>query len=212
MSKVYLALGILGVVSFATWLFFYDAAAEPGPVSFFHESIDDCTICHKPWRGVSDERCLQCHGFKGGSNQRTEIRFHEAKTECLTCHKEHQLLGTTITAMDHRILNDDLLCSTCHFDKHEGLFGEQCRECHGIKTWKVATYKHPPEDRRRCHVCHKGPQSHYNTRFWLLIVEDMGQEDIPQEDCWRCHGIYHWGHLKMEHRIPATSDEEDALP
>ena len=208
MRKIYLACGVLCVVSFAGWLFFYDAAAQPGPVSVFHESIQDCTVCHEPWRGVSDKQCLQCHGFEDGGILRAEIRFHEAEAKCLICHKEHELLGATITAMDHRILNDQLLCTTCHFDKHEGLFGKQCRGCHGIKTWKVADYKHPPEYQRRCHMCHKAPQSHYNERFWQLIIEEMAQGDIAKKDCWRCHGIYHWGDLKMKQRISSTRNEQ----
>jgi hypothetical protein len=35
------------------------------------------------------------------------------------------------------------------------------------------------------------------------MVEDMEQKDISQKDCWRCHSIFHWGHLKMEHEISA---------
>lgn len=206
MTKLYRSFGVLVVVSFAGWLFFYDAAAEPGPLSLFHKAIDDCTVCHQPWRGVSDKKCLHCHDFEGGGFVRPEIRFHGAQKNCLICHKEHRLLGTTITAMDHRILNDQLLCTRCHLDRHDGLFGQRCRECHGIKTWNVTGYRHPPEERRKCYLCHRGPQSHYNDRFWGLIVQDMAQKNILQKDCWRCHSIYHWGHLKMAHRIsPAPS-------
>jgi hypothetical protein len=122
----------------------------------------------------------------------------------MICHKEHQLLGATITAMDHRILNDQLLCTTCHFDRHEGLFGEQCRECHRIKTWKVPGYRHPVGDGTDCYRCHKGPQSHYDERFWDLIVKDMEEESIPVRDCWRCHTIHHWPHLKMEHKMSTS--------
>ncbi|WP_268750707.1 hypothetical protein [Desulfatitalea tepidiphila] len=38
--------------------------------------------------------------------------------------------------MDHALLNPELLCATCHFDPHEKLFGENCRECHVIHDWQ----------------------------------------------------------------------------
>lgn len=208
MRNVYQIFGILLVLSFAGWLFFYDAAAEPGSLSFFHEDIEDCTACHQPWKGVSDKQCLRCHEFESSGNQREEIRFHEARKNCLVCHKEHQMLGASISAMDHRILRDELLCTACHFDQHDRLFGDDCRECHGIRSWKVAGYKHPGEGRRDCYMCHRGPQSHYESRFWHLILEDMVQKDISPEDCWRCHGIYHWEHLKMEHQISPSREKE----
>ena len=201
MSKWYQILSYCFVVSFAGWLLFYDAAAQPGSLSIFHENIDECTVCHEPWKGVSPKQCLRCHTFKTHKIVRQEIRFHEAQKNCLVCHKEHHMLGPTISEMDHRILNDELLCTACHFDQHSGLFGKECRECHGLRSWKVAGYKHPPAERRDCYLCHRGPQSHYEPRFWQLILKDMGNKDISQDDCWRCHGIYHWEHLKMEHQI-----------
>lgn len=201
MKNRYQVLGMLIVVSFATWLFFYDAAAQPGSLSVFHQNIEDCTTCHEPWKGVSAKQCLRCHTFTTRSGFRQEIRFHEAKKNCLVCHKEHHMFGGTISVMDHRILNDQLLCTACHFDQHSGQFGQECRECHGITDWKIAGYKHPSEDRRDCHLCHVGPQSHYEPQFWQLILEDMPRKDISPEECWRCHGIFHWSRLKMEHQI-----------
>ena len=204
MRKTFQTLGIVSVLAFSVWLFSYDDAAQPGPLSPFHEHIQDCTACHQPWRGVSDEQCLQCHDVENLMSLRKEIRLHEAGKNCLACHKEHRILGFAISKMDHSLLNEQLLCTQCHFDRHDGLFGPECRECHGIRSWKVAQYRHPEEDRTDCYRCHRGPHSHYDERFWNIMVKDMGREFLPRKDCWQCHTIYHWRHLLMEHDIPRS--------
>ncbi len=204
MRRISQSLGVLLVVAFSAWLFLYDDAAQPGPLSFFHEDIQDCTACHEPWRGASDKQCLECHDFDDSPMLKKEIRFHEARQNCMACHKEHQMLGANISIMDHKPLNEELLCTTCHFDRHDGLFGRNCRECHGIRSWKVPGYRHPVEDRTDCYRCHKGPQSHYDERFWDLIVKDMEKESVPERDCCQCHTIYHWRYRRMEHEIPTS--------
>jgi hypothetical protein len=103
--------------------------------------------------------------------------------------------------MKHTILHEDLLCTHCHFDRHKGLFGSECRECHDIKTWKIPGYRHPEQERRDCVKCHKAPGFHYDERFWPLILKDMTKNDVSAQDCWRCHTIRHWRHQLMAHEI-----------
>lgn len=202
-------LGILLVVGIAVALFFYDGAAEPGRLSTAHEQVGDCTACHVPWRGVSDEQCLGCHHMTDTAFSRKEIRFHREGQYCLACHKEHQMAGGSISTMEHAILNDALLCTRCHFDRHDGLFGSRCRQCHGIRTWRIASYRHPAQHRRDCIRCHRPPASHDDADFWRLIVKDMPEQKVSAEDCWRCHTIYHWRHLTMEHE-PRRQTEKPA--
>jgi len=201
MKRTFYTLGLLSILAFSIWLFLYDDAAEPGPLSPYHEDVQACTACHRPWHGVSDEQCLECHDAPDKTAVRREIRFHEERKNCLVCHREHRMLGTTISRMDHTILNEKLMCSQCHFDRHDGLFGENCRQCHGITSWRVQGYRHPGAGRIDCFKCHKPPGSHYDVRYWSLIVKDMSQESIAPEDCWQCHSIYHWRELKMAHNL-----------
>ncbi|MBN1848140.1 MAG: cytochrome c3 family protein [Deltaproteobacteria bacterium] len=191
---------IAGFLVFSGWLFQHDKAAEPGTLSPFHRELDDCTYCHEPWKGVSEERCLDCHYFDDTEDLRREIRFHEVGRGCMSCHKEHGRLEGGITKMDHTLLNEELLCSRCHFDPHEKLFGENCRDCHGIRTWAIKGYEHPAPDRTNCSRCHKGPASHYDERFWKIILEDVGDGPASPNDCWRCHTIFHWPHLRQINR------------
>ncbi|MBW2107756.1 MAG: cytochrome c3 family protein [Deltaproteobacteria bacterium] len=200
--------GILAVVGIAVLLFLYDGAAEPGRLSSAHDQGGDCKVCHTPWRWVSDERCVACHDVKSIATSRREIRFHQAGKHCLVCHKEHGMLDRTTSKMDHTILNGQLLCTQCHFDRHGGRFGSNCRQCHGIRSWRIASYRHPAEGRRDCIKCHNGPASHDDVDFWRLILKDMPKQKVSQKDCWRCHTIYHWRHLKMRHE---PREKQEAL-
>jgi hypothetical protein len=139
--------------------------------------------------------------MQDSSALRREIRFHEAEARCLTCHKEHGMQGERISDMEHTVLHEDLLCTDCHFDRHEGLFGSECRACHSITTWKVPGYRHPEASRTDCFKCHKAPESHYDKRFWNLIVDDMKENAASPVDCWRCHTIRHWAHFVMKHDL-----------
>ncbi len=183
------------------WLLTYEQAAQPRPLSSGHRSLQDCSFCHQPWKGVTIEKCKQCHFFSDSSQLRKEIRFHEAGEKCLLCHKEHGLMGESITCMQHGILNEELMCTKCHFDQHSGLFGRDCRECHGIRSWDIESYEHPPAKNRKCHLCHKAPVYHYDQRYWQMMLKDMRKKSVKPDQCWECHTISHWDHLKMEHTL-----------
>jgi len=196
---------VAAVLLFSGWLFHHDKAAQPGALSRSHADLGDCSFCHDPWKGVSVQQCLECHDFVDTSLLRREMRFHEARRRCMSCHKEHRLMEAGVSKMEHTLLNEKLLCTQCHFDPHEGLFGESCRECHRIRTWKVEGYRHPHADRTDCHLCHKGPDSHYDARFWKVIVEEMEMESVDRKECWQCHTIFHWSHLKQRKKLEASS-------
>ena len=201
MKVIHFLLAVI-LVAFSVWLFTNENAAAPGPLSPAHREAAACGDCHIPWRGVSDTMCLNCHEFyEDGPQLRPAIRFHEAERNCLQCHKEHVPIQK-ISKMDHTLLNAELKCDRCHLDPHDSLFGEDCRTCHGIETWQIAGFRHPPEDRGSCNRCHRAPDSHGHEKFKTMIVAthpslegaDLGM-DLKQ--CWRCHVTHDWRHLRM---------------
>lgn len=194
--KISQVLAGLFVIVFSGWLFTYDKAAQPGPLSPPHRDLEDCTYCHVPWKGVSEKQCLGCHDFSDVTLLPRLIHFHEAEEKCLHCHQEHGVFESGISEMDHTLLNEALLCTACHFDVHRGLFGEDCRECHLISTWKIEGYRHPSAERRDCARCHKPPAFHEDARYWQVILESTGVENATPKDCRRCHTVNHWPHLK----------------
>ena len=193
---------IISLIGFSTWLFFQEKEAEPGALRLVHEDNTVCSDCHQPWRPVDDSACVGCHSFPDDFSLRPAIRFHTAEEHCLDCHTEHRGRSGNISRMDHTLLNPDLHCSTCHLDPHEQLFGEDCRACHEISTWSVAGYRHPSAERHECSRCHRAPLSHQDPEFWPRIQKghtvSIGQkEDVKPADCWKCHVLHDWRHMKM---------------
>lgn len=188
---------------FSVWLFRQDNAAQPGALRTSHADSAYCTDCHTPWRGVGNDACVGCHTFYDTFALRPEIRFHEAGQHCLACHSEHRGATGPAATMDHTLLHPDLMCATCHFDPHGGLFGDECRQCHGLSAWKVPGYRHPAADRDDCHLCHRPPLSHQNPDFWSRLEErhqiKIGDKEaqVQPQECRQCHLTHSWRHLRM---------------
>ena len=195
----------MALAIFGGWLFSTDKAANPGPLSSAHQDAAECQDCHKPWKGVSDDMCLQCHEFEDASELKPDLRFHVAHRFCTKCHFEHLGPDASISRVDQTLFNGNLQCTQCHLDPHKGLFGSSCRECHRIKTWKVQGFRHPKDEERECYRCHRPPRSHLDKRFWTEILEGHNPGSAQQvstvklKDCWRCHITHRWAHLRMEH-------------
>jgi hypothetical protein len=201
MRWMHLALAGL-LVAGSAWLFFWDAAARPGQLSRVHRQAASCPDCHRPWRGVSDGQCLQCHGFGDVNRLRPAVRFHQEERLCLRCHREHAGGAQPAAAMDHTVLSGGLECSLCHLDPHGARFGADCRQCHGLASWSVPGYRHPPAEERQCHRCHPAPASHQGEHYREIILSFHLQNhpelrQAPARECWRCHVTHDWRHLKM---------------
>lgn len=205
-KKIFPVVILAVIAGLAVWLFLDDKAANPGPLSSAHEEIGDCEACHTPWKSITDEACLACHEFSDASSLRPVIRFHEEERFCLKCHFEHRGLDARISKVDHTLFNGNLQCTQCHLDRHEGLFGRECRQCHEITSWRIKGFRHPPEGDTNCSRCHKAPGSHYDDHFWTLIEEahfraEKGKKKIPVQECWRCHITHKWAHMRMQHNL-----------
>lgn len=204
--RFYKWLLILGIIAFSVWLFFMDDAAQPGELSSAHLPVSTCDNCHIPWQGVSNDRCLSCHEFSDVTALPPRIRFHEAEKFCRKCHTEHQGVNADISQVNHTLFNGKLQCTQCHLARHHGLFGQNCRECHGITTWKVQGFRHPPAETKECNRCHRAPASHYAEQFWSRIESTHSpkgepSQPVPRKECWRCHTVHRWSHLMMEHTL-----------
>ncbi len=189
------------LILFSIWLFSNEQAAQPGQLSSMHRENASCNDCHVPWRGVSDEMCLNCHEFYDPSQLRPTIRFHLAEKNCVACHKEHAPMQK-ISRMDHTLLHQDLGCETCHLDPHDRLFGNDCRVCHTISKWKIDGFRHPSEEGGNCNKCHRAPRSHGYSEFRSMILAthpSIKSEDVEVDlrQCWRCHVTHDWRHLRM---------------
>jgi hypothetical protein len=69
-----------------------DSLISPGALSRAHAGLaglSNCTSCHSPGEGVTDERCLACHTDLD-ARVRARRGFHRDKTRCVSCHVDHQ--------------------------------------------------------------------------------------------------------------------------
>lgn len=82
-----------------------------------------------------------------------------------------------------------LNCASCHSfqDKHDGLFGQQCADCHAVETWEVVGFLHPSAKSQECNQCHQAPPSHYMMHFEMMDQAVTGQHGARVEQCYLCH-------------------------
>jgi len=206
LKKAVSAAILLVAVGTAVALFYSEDAAQPGNLIKAHARLNSCTICHEAFQGVTDAKCRQCHYFSNVKKLPPALRFHEERRHCLECHTEHQGRKGRIASMDHRLLHQDLTCARCHHDPHFGLFGQRCRQCHGIESWNIASFIHPEREQKQCARCHVAPKSHRAAEFKKHILESHervypGEKEIVIRECWRCHVTADWRHLLMEHEL-----------
>lgn len=132
-----------------------DALVSPGPLSRVHAELaglSNCTSCHAPGKGVTDEKCLSCHS-ELAARVREGRGFHRGKTGCVSCHSDHQgvdfdLVRWNPDQFDHRETGYAL----------EGLHlrVESCEACHRLPN---APARAKSEsfflNDRRCVACHE---------------------------------------------------------
>ena len=96
--------------------------------------------------------------------------------------------------MDGQVLN----CASCHsvLKAHQGLFGQQCADCHVTETWQIAGFLHPSPKSQECNQCHQAPPSHYMMHFQMMDQAVTGQRGARVEQCYLCHQTDAWNEIK----------------
>jgi len=186
---------------------------NPGPISGAHAFLaDQCEGCHVPHRGVEARQCLTCHAATPFT-AKASTRFHAEATSCAGCHAEHLGRGAP-TRMDHALLLDGRIwsparrslksaeiarldCASCHGvkDRHEGLMGAGCAQCHGTDSWGVAGFQHPPESSTECAECHRPPPSHAMMHFEMVSQRVAGRM-ARLNQCFACHVTDDWNNIR----------------
>lgn len=112
----------------------------------------------------------------------------------------HPRTGTgTGTGSGESMLN----CASCHTtkDRHQGLFGSDCVQCHATTEWTVAKFLHPSANSTECVQCHKAPPSHNMMHFSMMSVPLAGQPNAKVNQCFLCHQTTAWNDIKGAGRI-----------
>jgi hypothetical protein len=103
--------------------------------------------------------------------------------------------------IDHPRLNGDqsmLNCGGCHAtkDRHRGLFGADCVQCHATTQWSIADFRHPSARSTECAQCHQPPPSHNMMHFSMMSASIARQPNAQLNQCYLCHQTTSWNDIK----------------
>ena len=165
----------------------------------FHAGVSSCRNCHPEHLGRDfrptgmDHEALVKIGLRqfAGEDEQSE---NSAVRRQLTHWLEQ---GTP----PHRHISASeavLHCATCHAndDRHFGLFGRDCAQCHATDRWTIAEFQHPSANSRDCAQCHQAPPSHYMMHFSMISARVAGKPHAEVEQCFECHQTTSWNDIK----------------
>lgn len=175
-----------------------DAVTLAKQSTAFHATVGECRGCHIEHKGLEARPITMDHSVL------TAVGVNAAHAGALPgqpaaepiVEVRHFLAGLT----GHGPTTDTaaLNCASCHSfrDKHLGLFGQQCADCHAVETWKIAGYLHPSAKSQECNQCHQAPPSHYMMHFEMMDKGITGQTNARVEQCYACHLTSSFNELK----------------
>ena len=166
----------------------------------FHANIQTCTPCHLEHRGRTERPTQMDHVALAHIGCKMLESASSASVPDMK-QIEHWLRETATSARpaNHRAAEEALLnCATCHKtkDRHVGLFGNDCAQCHGTATWRVPEFRHPLAASQSCAQCHQAPPSHYMEHFAMVSMKVARQEHADVSQCFLCHQTTSWNDIK----------------
>lgn len=169
----------------------------------YTDTPDRCVSCHKQndvHRGKNGDNCQKCHNtsrwkkisFDHDKDTKFPLKGGHKKVECLACHPRNT--DKKKTAKE---------CYACHVydDRHNGVFGRKCEECHVESDWKRSKFDHDKDtkfDLRgthktiSCQACHR----HKDEKLKLDCVSCHKKDDVHKgqlgKHCNSCHTEKSW--------------------
>lgn len=166
----------------------------------FHANIAECATCHLEHQGrvprmiKMDHAGLAHIGCKMLESAAAPIQTDMAKVQRWL--KTNRPSGRP---PGHRAAEEALLnCAVCHGtkDRHVGLFGNDCAQCHAISQWTIPAFRHPPATSHDCAQCHQAPPSHYMEHFQMISMKVAGVEHANARQCFLCHQTTSWNDIR----------------
>ena len=171
----------------------------------FHAHIDSCSECHLEHQGVDrrpvqmDHRALAGIGLRQLNEGGLGSEQRQARSRLLGWIREHGS-GEQMTQSHPNITPEEMIlnCATCHAtkDRHAGLFGKDCAECHATAQWTVPEFIHPSPRSTSCAQCHQAPPSHYMEHFEMVSKRVARVEHAQVNQCYICHQTTSWNDIK----------------
>jgi hypothetical protein len=184
----------------------------------------NCIICHANNQNLlqrqptefhsSISRCAECHVEHSGRSIRSVAMDHDALARIGLNALSREGSGSEASLVAQRLRNwigskpalksgaprleASLDCARCHGtkDRHVGLFGNECSQCHVTTGWKVAGFRHPSSESFDCVQCHQAPPSHYMEHFRMVSMPVAGVESAQVNECFVCHQTTSWNDIR----------------
>ena len=165
----------------------------------FHASVGTCKECHQEHRGLDanlsemDHSLLTSIGLKALEDAEPGSEEQAARVGLA------DKLKFANAPHDRITLQESVLdCKSCHSndDQHQGLFGNDCAQCHATDRWMIPEYKHPSTSSTDCNQCHQAPPSHYMMHFKMISAKVAGKPHARVEQCHQCHQTTSWNDIK----------------
>jgi hypothetical protein len=175
----------------------------------FHASIRECRTCHVEHQRTNIRPVAMDHVELAKIGARTlEGAAGSDAASAATLKSLKTWLRIRIPGqLDESSAREALKCDGCHLtkDRHLGLFGKDCAQCHATTSWRVAGFQHPSPRSTDCAQCHQAPGSHYMMHFDMISKKIAGQEDAQVAECcgpaqvnqcYRCHQTTSWNDIR----------------
>ena len=167
--------------------------------SAFHADIGSCTACHLEHQGrvpgttKMDHAALAHLGLKQINT--SPVANDPSRAALIAWLKQS---GASPLAPHLQRAESLLNCATCHQtkDRHFGLFGADCAQCHGTTKWTIPEFRHPSSASQSCAQCHQAPPSHYMMHFKMVSMMVAKQEHAQVSQCFLCHQTTAWNDIK----------------
>ena len=168
------------------------AVLERQPTAF-HATIRRCNGCHVEHAGKTASITRMDHVALAVELAREANASGNGDGSPPSAQRRTQTRGASASELER-----GLDCNRCHAnqDKHRGLFGGDCAECHGTSGWRVSGYRHPSQGSRECAQCHLAPPSHHMMHFHMVSEMVVGLEHVDVRRCFLCHQTTAWNDIR----------------
>ena len=169
------------------------------PPTAFHSDIGSCVECHREHQGNIPRTTKMDHTALAriGVRRLQEPANPRDSSRDALVNWLKQNGGPPLQPQLRR--EESLLnCAGCHQtkDRHNGLFGTDCAQCHGTEKWTVPEFRHPSTASQSCSQCHQAPPSHYMMHFQMISMTVAGQAHAKVDQCFLCHQTTSWNDIR----------------
>jgi hypothetical protein len=166
--------------------------------SAFHADIGSCAKCHHEHQGQVVSTTTMDHAILariGLQQMKTASADDPKRTALVNWLRQSDAPSLT----SHLQRAESLLnCTGCHStkDRHFGLFGANCAQCHGTTKWTIPEFRHPSSASQSCVQCHQAPPSHYMMHFKMISAKVAREPSADVTECFKCHQTTAWNDIR----------------